>query len=88
MIGAVVAFGLAPYGLWPVAVLGWALLPAIAMYETDWRSAGWIGWAFQTGFFLHALIWIVEPFLVDAPRHGWMAPFAVSFLSAGLALRY
>jgi apolipoprotein N-acyltransferase len=32
------------------------------------------------------LSWIVEPFLIDAVRHGWMAPLAVLLLSFGLGL--
>ncbi len=38
------------------------------------------------GHFAAALFWIVEPFLVDAPRDGWMAPFALILISFGLAL--
>jgi apolipoprotein N-acyltransferase len=33
-----------------------------------------------------ALGWIVEPFLVEADRHAWMAPFALVLLPGGLAL--
>ncbi len=29
--------------------------------------------------------WIVEPFLVDIPAHGWLAPFALTFMAAGLS---
>jgi len=32
------------------------------------------------------LHWIVEPFFVDAARHGWMAPFALAGMAGGLAL--
>jgi apolipoprotein N-acyltransferase len=44
------------------------------------------GWAFGTGYFALALVWILQPFFVDPVRHGWMAPFALLFLAAGLAL--
>ena len=85
-IGAVSALGLEPYGLWYVALAGWALLPLLlAVSETPWRAA-LAGWAFATGFLGHGLMWIVEPFLVDVQRHGWMAPFALIFLAGGLAL--
>lgn len=50
------------------------------------RSCATIGWTFGTGYFAAVLFWIVEPFQVDAAQHGWMAPFALVFLSAGLAL--
>ncbi|MEO6299373.1 MAG: apolipoprotein N-acyltransferase, partial [Paracoccaceae bacterium] len=38
------------------------------------------------GYFALALNWIVEPFMVDAPTYGWMAPFALVGLSFGMAL--
>jgi len=44
------------------------------------------GFVLGLGYFLVALRWIQEPFQVDADRYGWMAPFAVLFLSAGMAL--
>ncbi len=50
------------------------------------RAALWQGLGFGTGYFAVALSWIVEPFLVDPLRHGWMAPFAIVSLSVGLAL--
>ncbi len=43
-------------------------------------------WAGGVGYFAVALHWIVEPFLVDAARHGWMAPFALVLMASGLAL--
>ncbi len=49
-------------------------------------SAFRTGWAAGTAYFAVSLHWIVEPFLVDIARHGWMAPFALVLLSGGLAL--
>ncbi len=45
-----------------------------------------VGWAAGTGFFAAGLYWIAEAFLVDVAQHGWMAPFAIFFLSIGLAV--
>jgi apolipoprotein N-acyltransferase len=63
---------------------------AAAVFLLQARAAPWhaalTGWAFGTGYFAHALQWIVSPFMVDVARHGWMAPFALLFLAAGLAL--
>ncbi|MEO9782626.1 MAG: apolipoprotein N-acyltransferase [Sedimentitalea sp.] len=84
--GALAALGLAPYGFWPITLVALALVPWLLQGIDSPRRAAWIGWAFATGYFAHALIWIVEPFLVDVARHGWMAPFALVFLSGGLAL--
>lgn len=85
-LGVSAAFGLAPYGFWPVTLIGLTCLPWLLRDLDKARSFGWVGWAFGIGYFAHALIWIVEPFLVDPERYGWMAPFALVFLAAGLAL--
>ncbi len=45
-----------------------------------------IGWAAGAGYFAAGLFWIVEPFMIDPERHGWMAPFALVGMAAGLAL--
>lgn len=84
--GGAGAMGLAPLGLWPAALIGFACLPAFLIMAGSWREAALCGWAFGLGWFLHAMVWIIEPFLVDVARHGWMAPFALIFLAGGLAL--
>ena len=47
------------------------------------RAAGW--W-FGFGYFLAGLYWVGHAFLVDAKTFGWLLPFAVIALPAGLAL--
>lgn len=84
--GALAAFGQAPWGVWPLSLAMLAAVFALFRQEPGWRRAALLGWVAGTGYFLVALSWIVEPFLVDPVRHGWMAPFAVLFLSAGMAL--
>ncbi len=84
--GVLAAFGQAPYDLPLLLLLGF--VGAIAVFrsaESPYRAAV-LGWAFGLGYFAHTLQWIVSPFFVDAARHGWMAPFAVAFMAAGLAL--
>lgn len=84
--GAIGALGQAPYDQ-PLAML-LALTVAFVMFRrTGPRAqAAWIGWAFGVGYFALALAWIVEPFQIDPERYGWMAPFALLFISTGLAL--
>ncbi|HMO72892.1 MAG TPA: apolipoprotein N-acyltransferase [Paracoccaceae bacterium] len=50
------------------------------------RAAAAAGLWAGAGHFGLALSWIVEPFLIDAPRHGWMAPFALVLMAFGLGL--
>ena len=45
-----------------------------------------VGWWFGFGYFLAGLWWIGASFLVEADVFGWMMPFAVIALPAGLAI--
>ncbi|MEV8465406.1 apolipoprotein N-acyltransferase [Fluviibacterium sp. DFM31] len=86
LCGAAAALGQAPFG-WPLV----ALLPlagglGLALPAPTPRAGFWRGWALAFGYFLATLHWIVEPFLVDIARHGWMAPFALVLLAGGMAL--
>ncbi|MEM1363453.1 MAG: apolipoprotein N-acyltransferase [Pseudomonadota bacterium] len=85
--GAVAALGLAPFH-WPIATLA-ALVFLIWHLEhvaRTPRASAVAGFLFGLGYFALALQWIVQPFLVDAPRHGWMAPFALALMASGMAL--
>jgi apolipoprotein N-acyltransferase len=50
--------------------------------------AGLTGWFFGFGYFLAGLYWIGSAFLVEADEFGWLLPFAVALLPAGLAIFY
>lgn len=86
LTGAVAAAGLAPLGWWWLALPAFALLMRQVAAEPDGRGAAWLAWAGGAGYFLAGLNWIVEPFLIDAARDGWMAPLALLALPSGLAL--
>jgi apolipoprotein N-acyltransferase len=85
-LGLLVATGHAPLGLWWLALLALAALTALVAAARDARAAAARAFCGGLGHFALALSWIVEPFLVDAPRHGWMAPFALVLMAGGLAL--
>ncbi|MES2968642.1 MAG: apolipoprotein N-acyltransferase [Pseudomonadota bacterium] len=84
LAGAMMAAGQAPLGWW------WLAMPALAWFvrlvATATTGAGWIALFGGAAYFAASLNWIIEPFLIDAQRYGWMAPFAVAFLCFGLAL--
>ena len=91
MVAAVLSGILAALGQAPMS-LPWATLAGLAIAFTLFcrtsrpRVAAWMGCAFGAGYFAVTLFWIVEPFLVDPLRHGWMAPFALVLTSVGFAL--
>ncbi len=86
LLGVAAASGLAPLGYWPISLLSLVLIAPLYLSSETNRRAALLGWVFAAGYFAHALSWIIEPFLVDVQRHAWMAPFALIFLSGGLAL--
>lgn len=84
--GGLAALGQDPFSLAVAALLGFAAAFALFVVVPGVRAAALHGWAVGAGYFAVSLHWIVEPFLVDAARHAWMAPFALVALPGGLAL--
>ena len=84
-LGALAALGHEDWGMRFVAVMV-ALVLAFLIVPTHRRAATWFGWFFGLGYFAVTLRWLVEPFLVDPVRHGWLIPFAIFFMAGGLAL--
>ena len=84
--GAGIALGQAPFELWYLALPSLAALIWFIVRRPAPLAAAWLGWFGGAGYFALALVWIIEPFLVDVARHGWMAPFAVVILAFGMAL--
>lgn len=94
MAGALSNLAMAPFFLAPVLfltlpILVW-LIDGAAGEERGTRAAllaaARAGWWFGFGYFLLGLFWIGEAFLVEADTFGWMLPFAVTLMPAGLAL--
>jgi apolipoprotein N-acyltransferase len=91
LAGAASTLALAPINFWPAMFLTFP--PLVLMLDgigaARWggiRAAFVIGWWFGFGYFLSGLYWIGSAFLVDAETFGWMLPFAVTLLPAGLAV--
>ena len=62
------------------------LIDGSARARVPWRAAFAAGWWFGFGHFLPGIYWIALALLTDPARFGWMVPFAVFGLAAGLAL--
>ena len=95
LAGALMVLALAPFNALPV---GWVSIPILIwMIDGSATPAGTgfvrrllpaaaIGWWFGFGYCLAGLWWIGASFLVEADVFGWMMPFAVVALPAGLAI--
>ncbi len=91
LAGAGSTLALAPIDVWPAMFVTFPLLVWLldGIAETGWRGiwrAFAIGWWFGFGYFLAGLYWVGFAFLVDAATFGWLLPFAVTLLPAGLAV--
>lgn len=85
-LGGMAGLGHPPFDLRWLSVLAFAPVLIVLAHRPNAKSAGFYGWLVAIGYFGLSLSWIVEPFLVEPDRYGWMAPFALLFLSAGLGL--
>jgi apolipoprotein N-acyltransferase len=86
--GALAAAAHPPFGFLP-GLLGyglWLHLLDANAERRPLRAAFWTGWLAGFAYFLVGCWWVAEAFLVDARGQGWMAPFAVALLPAGLGL--
>lgn len=88
LAGALIAVGLPPSGLWPLAFLGFPLFLALldGAGRNNWRSGFGLGWAFGLGYFAIAFHWIGYAFFVEADTYLWMMPFMLGVLSGGMAV--
>lgn len=93
--GVLSALAQAPYHFFPVLwltfpVLVWLIDGAVDAGKhgrlSRLRPAALVGWWFGFGYFLAGLWWIGSAFLVEADIFGWLMPFAIVALPAGLAL--
>ena len=91
LAGAVSALALPPTNLWPIPfvtfpILVWLVDGAAAGRLGGVLAAASAGWWFGFGYFLAGLYWVGHAFLVDAKTFGWLLPFAVVALPAGMAV--
>ncbi len=84
--GLALALGQAPYNFPYLAIVALPALLWLLQKTCCWKGGFMVGWGAGLGYFGLTLSWITEPFLVDAERYGWMAPFALVLMAAGIAL--
>jgi apolipoprotein N-acyltransferase len=96
LLGGLSVLAFAPIHAWPVLFLTFG--PLVWLLDgCHWlqhslqkrlKSAALVGFWFGFGYFLAGLYWIAEAFLVEPWRHGWLIPFVMSAMPAGMALFY
>ncbi len=84
--GLALALGQEPYNFPYLAIIALPALLWLLKKTCCWKGGFAVGWGAGLGYFGLTLAWIVEPFLVDAERYGWMAPFALALMAGGMAL--
>lgn len=83
LFGAVAGLGQVPFAL-PLATVAALLL--VMHLAAEGRLGFWRGWAFGAGYAVLTLHWIVEPFLVEPERTGWLAPLGLLAMAGGFGL--
>ena len=91
LAGAASTLALPPVNVWLAMFVTFPLVVWLVdgVKSTRWRGVRTtfaIGWWFGFGYFLAGLYWIGAAFLVDAKTFGWLLPFAVTALPAGMAM--
>lgn len=84
--GILTAFGFAPFSLWPLTLLGFAILILLLSRAERLRWAAGIGWCFGLGQFVLGLDWIAKAFTYQANMPAWLGWVAVLLLSLYLAV--
>jgi apolipoprotein N-acyltransferase len=85
-LGIMAALALPPLYLLPLLIPAFGgLLWAVEDSSGPGRAFA-DGWWFGFGFSAAGLYWVGFSFFVDAAQYGWMAPFAIAGMAAGMAL--
>ena len=85
-LGVLGASALPPLYLLPLLIPAFTGLVWLVESSSGPRRASSAGWWFGFGHSAAGLYWIAFAFTVDAPQYGWMAPFALGGMAAGMAL--
>ena len=83
ILGGFIGLGQEPFGLVLLALPAMAGLILVLARGRSAGSVGLRGALAGAGYAMVSMVWIIEPFLVDVLRHGWMAPFALLGMSLG-----
>ena len=84
--GALSAYGFAPWGLWPLTLVCFALLIHLIAHAQNTKRAFILGWLFGVGHFTFGNQWIAVAFTFQAAMPIWLGYIAVVGLALYLAV--
>lgn len=84
--GALSAYGFAPWGLWPLTLVCFALLIHLIANAQNAKRAFMLGWLFGVGHFAFGNQWIAVAFTFQAAMPIWLGYIAVVALALYLAV--
>ena len=76
--GAITAFSLPPWGLWPIAIIGLGIFLKL-LDSPSWKSRLATAWFFWVGFYVIGLVW-----MIDLTLPGWILATPIEALIMGL----
>ena len=86
LAGAMFLFALAPYGIWPIALLSPAILYALLLPEMTGKRAFFIGHAYGTGLFCVGAFWLYTSIHVYGNTPVWLALIMIALMGLGMGL--
>ena len=86
LAGAMFLFALAPYGVWPIALLSPAILYALLLSEMTGKRAFLIGQAYGTGLFCVGAFWLYTSIHVYGDTPVWLALIMIAIMGLGMGL--
>ncbi|MGP4970878.1 apolipoprotein N-acyltransferase [Psychrobacter aquimaris] len=86
LAGAVFIFALAPYGIWPLALVSPAILYALLMPDMSGKRAFLIGQAYGTGLWCVGAFWLYTSIHVYGDTPAWLALIMIALMGLGMGL--
>ncbi|BBI69539.1 hypothetical protein PKHYL_37300 [Psychrobacter sp. KH172YL61] len=86
LAGGAFTLALAPYGIWPIALVSPAILYALLMPEMTGRRAFLIGQAYGTGLWCVGAFWLYTSIHVYGSTPVWLALIMIALMGLGMGL--
>lgn len=86
LAGAIFIFALAPYGLWPIALISPAILYALLLPDMSGKRTFLIGEAYGTGLWCVGAFWLYTSINDYSDTPSWLALILIAIMGLGMGL--